>query len=796
MRKTYPSTNSGLSGRILGIGVVLVFVFAGLVCAAEESAVLPVTQGEQPATSLPISSITVTGNRNITSSEVLSKVRSRAGQMFEAAKAAEDAKRVAELSGVAYCYYSVNIVNDKVELTFAVVEKNVVGSITFEGNCAYKAKKLASKLTFKVGEYLDPVMASVGVRTLTEFYKNEGFAFAKVELDSSGLSSGKVVYKIEEGPRVKVVSVRFEGNSALSSGELKKLLKTKTRKWLILQGYYNEDAVEQDVIKLQEAYQNQSYLDARITAKKEFNAKKNKVRVIYEIEEGPAYCIDKIRLDGAKQFPQEQIRAVIKSEECTRYNISVAQMDAKRVTKLYREKGFVDVKVEQKRIFVAKDKVDLQFDITEGGQFRIGQIEITGNEQTQDHVFRRVLDEYEFQPGKWYNANMARGDGQGELERRVQRMTVAESVTITPTGNKPDRKDAQVHVIEGQTGMIMLGAGVSSDSGVIGQFVFNQQNFDISNRPKSLKDFFTGDAFKGGGQNLRIALQPGTEVSEYTVSFTEPYLNDRPTQFDVTGSSWTRFQESYKEGRLMGSVGLEKRYLNRWRRSVSFRTENVSITDIDDDAPKEIKDVSGDNFLTGPRFGVKRDCTDDMYSPGKGDIFDVGYEQLTGDFTFGLLSATYKWYTTLHVDLAEQRTIFSTRIRAGTTVGSAPPFEKYYAGGENSIRGFEYRGVSTRGLETNVPNPERKDPIGSDWIFLANAEVTTPIVGEKFAGLFFIDSGTIDSGPYRVSVGTGVQIQMPQWFGPVPMRFELGFPLLKSSEDDTQIFSFSVGRLF
>jgi len=781
MQKTYR--------RILRIGAVLIFVFAGLVQAVDEVK----TEDKQ---SLVISSITVTGNRNISSSEVLSKVRSRVGQAFEAAKAAEDAKRVAELSGIAYCYYSVNIVNDKVELTFAVVEKNVVGSITFEGNHAYKAKTLAGKLTFKVGEYLDPVMASVGVRTLTEFYKNEGFAFTKVELDSGILSSGKVVYKIEEGPRVKVVSVKFEGNSALKGGELKKLLKTKTRKWVILQGYYNEDAVEQDVIKLEETYQNQSYLDARITAKKEFNTNKSKVRIIFEIEEGPAYCIDKIRLEGVKQLPQEQVRAVVKSEAGTKYNISAAQMDAKRVLKLYREKGFVDAKVEQKRIFVAKDKVDVEFDVAESGRFRIGQIEITGNEQTHDRVFRRVLDEYEFQPGKWYNANMAKGDGQGELERRVQRMAVAESVIITPTGSKPDQKDAQVHVIEGQTGMIMLGAGVSSDSGVIGQFVFDQQNFDISNKPKSLKDFFTGDAFKGGGQNLRVALQPGTEVSEYSVSFTEPYLKDRPTQLDVIGSNWERFRESYDEERLKGYVGVEKRYLSRWRRSISVRAENVGVNDLDDDAPQEIKDVEGDSLLGGVRLGIKRDLTDDMFTPGKGDIFEVGYEQVGGDFTFGILGATYKWYKTLREDLAEQRTIFSTRVHASTTVGDAPPFEKYYAGGQGSIRGFEYRGVSTRGLQTNVPNPERKDPIGSDWIFLANAEVTTPIVGEKFAGLFFIDSGMIDTGPYRVSVGTGIQIQMPQWFGPVPMRFELGFPLIKDEDDDTQVFSFSVGRLF
>ena len=95
-----------------------------------------------------------------------------------------------------------------------------------------------------------------------------------------------------------------------------------------------------------------------------------------------------------------------------------------------------------------------------------------------------------------------------------------------------------------------------------------------------------------------------------------------------------------------------------------------------------------------------------------------------------------------------------------------------------------------------MANPERKDQIGSDWIFIASAEVTIPLVSENFAALFFIDSGAVDSGNYRAAIGVGIQIMLPQWFGPVPMRFELAAPFMKDSEDDTQTFSFSVGRLF
>jgi outer membrane protein insertion porin family len=95
-----------------------------------------------------------------------------------------------------------------------------------------------------------------------------------------------------------------------------------------------------------------------------------------------------------------------------------------------------------------------------------------------------------------------------------------------------------------------------------------------------------------------------------------------------------------------------------------------------------------------------------------------------------------------------------------------------------------------------VANPQLKDPVGSDWVFLASSEVTVPVISENFAVLFFLDSGTIDTGSYRVSIGTGLQIMVPQLFGDVPMRFEIGTPLLKDDLDETQIFSFSAAGMF
>jgi len=287
------------------------------------------------------------------------------------------------------------------------------------------------------------------------------------------------------------------------------------------------------------------------------------------------------------------------------------------------------------------------------------------------------------------------------------------------------------------------------------------------------------------------------KVSRYSISFTEPYLNDKPIEMEIGASSYQRGRECYDEERIRGGINFTKRFDNGWYRGIGFRLENVDITDIDWDAPKEIKDVKGSNLLAGARIFTGYSTVDSRYNPTKGYIFDIDYEQVGGDHTFGLFSVTNRWYKTLYEDLAERKTVLETKLHGATTVGDAPPFEKFYGGGNGSIRGFDYRGVSPRGLSTAPGSTERDDPIGSEWIILANSQIAVPLgEGETVAALFFLDNGLIEEGGLRSAIGTGIQIMIPQWFGPVPMRFEFAVPILKDGDDDTRIFSFSVGRLF
>jgi outer membrane protein insertion porin family len=678
-------------------------------------------------------------------------------------------------------------------------EGQIIKSIEFLGNKHFKDHVLRQRLGFELGDRLDPFLAEGGRLTIAEVYRKIGYASVEVSLDRDRMAHGNLLYKIEEGPRVQVSGIQFVGNEAYGSGTLSKIIKTTVKQWLVWPTYYTEDAVEEDVNRLRDFYYDHGFLNYKISAEKEFSDDHSTVYITFVISEGPPYLIGEIRITGNKRYTTEQLMMKIESQMGEVYLRPTARRDATTIAQMYREQGYVDADVRQRVILGSKtgnEVVTVEFEIVEGRPFRIGRIEITGNEKLQDKAVRHVLDEYGFTPGQLYNARIAPKEGGGQLEKYVRMSTVSEEVMIRPVAPpdpNSDRKDARVDVKEGMTGTIMPAVGVSSDSGLFGQLIYRQSNFDNTDYPENFWDLITMQAFRGAGQTLSVTLEPGTEYSQYSVDWVNPYWLDRPISLDLQGRSWQRYRESWDEGRLKGFVGVEERLPSGWRPSIGFRAENVRLSRMDYDVPQEIRDEDGSHEIYGLRFGLDKLDVDDRYTPSKGRAFGADYEQVTGDFNFGILEGHFTRYWTLHEDVIGRKTVLAGRVLAATIVGDAPTFEKFYAGGSMgayAFRGFEYRGVSPRGLQTNVVNPRRKDPIGSDWIFLAGAEVTVPLIGDNFSLLFFTDSGTVETGQYRVSVGTGLQILVPQFLGPAPMRFELAAPLMKDGDDRTQVFSF------
>jgi outer membrane protein insertion porin family len=127
----------------------------------------------------------------------------------------------------------------------------------------------------------------------------------------------------------------------------------------------------------------------------------------------------------------------------------------------------------------------------------------------------------------------------------------------------------------------------------------------------------------------------------------------------------------------------------------------------------------------------------------------------------------------------------------------SPFFERFYLGGR-SFRGFDFRGIGPVGDRNDTGEPG-DDHVGGDFQFFAGLEVQRPVWQEILAVVAFIDSGTISDDvsldEYRVSIGTGVRIFLPQ-LGQAPLAFDVAYPLVKEDTDDTQYFSFSLDLPF
>ena len=170
-------------------------------------------------------------------------------------------------------------------------------------------------------------------------------------------------------------------------------------------------------------------------------------------------------------------------------------------------------------------------------------------------------------------------------------------------------------------------------------------------------------------------------------------------------------------------------------------------------------------------------------------MLDFGVEQATGKFTFPQATADFNQYFTLwqRAD-GSGRHVLGFHSQVGYSGPNTPAFERFYAGGFRSIRGFQFRGVGP-----NVNGFE----IGGDFMFLNSLEYQIPVrASDNFYFVTFLDSGTVESRveikDYRVSAGFGVRFVLPM-LGPVPIALDFGFPIVKAAGDRTQIFSFWLG---
>ncbi len=372
---------------------------------------------------------------------------------------------------------------------------------------------------------------------------------------------------------------------------------------------------------------------------------------------------------------------------------------------------------------------------------------------------------------------------------------------LQPDPQNPEYRDVLVEITETNTGSLGFGAAVNSDAGLIGQFSFTQRNFDVTDTPDSVGDLFSGKSFRGGGQTFNIAVQPGTRTSNYSISLGDNSINDSTIGGSISGYLRTRDYDEFNEERRGINAAITRRFGERWRGSLDLRYQSIEITDIEASSPTDVFASEGENLLSGIGFGLRRTTVppQEVFRPTRGSITEIGVEQvgaLGGDFDFTKLSAEHSVFLSINEDYLGTNTVLRLNTRASfipQDSGDVPTFERYYLGGK-SFRGFDYRTVGPRGVRNDNGQPS-PDAIGGTWSFFWGAEIQQPILGDGLALAFFIDTGTVNDefsfDNYRVSIGTGLRLYVPQ-LSPAPLAFDFGFPILKEDTDEERLFTFDI----
>jgi len=755
-----------------------------------------------PATALQyegerIDAVAVMGNRTVSDVMILNKLEIREEGLFSEETVKEDVKRLYELGYFTNISVDVERIEGGVKVAFVVKEKPELGGIVFEGNSLLPTDRLKREMKIKIGEALNAKLLVEDVEALRKLYAQEGFPVAQVSYEivnpQKDGEPAEVSIKINEGARQAIRRVNFVGNSHVPARRLVQLMQTKRRapwplyKWpmsyLYSKGLLEEEAFNDDLERIKGYYASLGYVDMKVSNIERSASKDGtQIDITISLDEGGTYQVGGITIEGNKIYDTDELQRVLTMGPDAIYSPVTLQGDINAIRGMYLSKGYTDVEVvPEKRLNPETGKIDVGYAIREYEPYYIGRIDIQGNTRTQDRVIRREMS---VMPGDVFNSLKIQ-----RSKERLENTGFFETVGVTAAPGDGERnQNLTVDVAEGKTGQLSFGAGFSSIDGFIGFAEISQSNFDIKNFP-----YFTG-----AGQKMRLRAELGFERQDFLLSFTEPYFMGKRlaagTDLYVRTSEY--LSDYFNEQRVGGDLRLGKELGSFMRGDLVYKLENVDLYDVADDASEDIKADAGKTLISSVSFGLTRDTRDSLTFPHSGAVSGITAEfaGLGGDAEFFKIEATGSQYFVPIERFPDHVVrVLGAAGAAGPYTGSGeiPLSERFFLGGGDTIRGFDYRDVGPRDVNN--------EPIGGDAMLMGSVEYTFPLIS-KIRGAAFFDMGNVYETPSDfmdgivASVGMGVRLNLPVG----PIKLDYGIPVITDewTEDENGAFSFNVGTIF
>ncbi|MFH0826814.1 MAG: outer membrane protein assembly factor BamA [Candidatus Omnitrophota bacterium] len=743
------------------------------------------TESEQgpsaPATSLPIvRAIEVKGNKTISSNTVISKMKTRVGSPYQENIISDDLKRLYLLGFFSDIKIDTEPYKDGLKIMISVVERPIIEKITFSGlrRLRTTSEKLKKELRSQETKYLDYPDLADDVRTLSKKYEKIGYSEAKVdykvEIDEK-TNKAKIQFNLEEGKRVRIKDILTIGNNAFPRSRILRLIKTK-RAWTFNPGVLKEDVLKDDMERISSFYRRAGFTDVAVTY--EIVADSLKPYLLYihiKIDEGKKYLVGNIDVRGNRDIDLSEILASLK--ECVPgkvFSQEALQVDVANIQSLYFDRGYISCQVrEASSVNPSTGRVDILYTIAEHEIAYVDKIKIRGNVKSRDVVVRRELRIF---PGDRFDGEKLR-----RSRERLQNLGFFEQVSYdTEDTDVPDKKNLVVDVKETKTGAFSFGGGYSSVDKLIGFIEVEQKNFDWKNFP-----YFTG-----AGQDLRLRASFGTISSGFDLSYTNPWVFDYPVSFGFDAYRHTRDREedvgyAYDEKITGGDLRLGKELSEYVRGNITYRYDVIDISNVDPAASNALLKEAGINTVSSLTPGLAVDSRDNVFDPRKGDLISGSFQlaggPFAGDKDFWKFNGRFSHYFPLPKDSALE---IRMRVGAGEPYGDSqeiPIYERFFAGGAYTIRGYEERSVGP-------VDPLTNDPLGGQALLVGNIEYTIPLYQAtdksfKISAAAFYDTGNVwaklndlGSGSFYSGMGFGVRLKTP--IGPIQVDY--GIPLNKA----------------
>ena len=756
------------------------------------------------AYSATISQISLEGGQRVDRETILAYMQIQQGDQFDSEKIDGSIKALFQTG----LFSDVRIIKRGSALIVQIVENPLINLVNFEGNSEIDDDTLLKEVDVKERMIYTKARVQSDTRRILALYQTKGFYNVRVTPQLIRLPENRVnlAFVISENGKTIVSAINFVGNNVFGSGTLRSQMITKQKTWwnpFLRNDTYDADRLNYDTELIRRYYLKHGYADIQVVSA---DARLTPDGATFEInitlEEGPRYEIADVSVNtGNTNMDPQALTEVVKTGVGDTFDASKVDKTVENLALEASKQGFVFAKVEPKiDRDAASQKINISYFVSEGTRAYVERIDIVGNSRTRDEVIRRELRLFE---GDAFNRALVE-----RARRRLTALDFFERVEFKEVeGSAPDKIILVVEVAEKSTGSLTFSIGYSSVETIIGTVSLAERNLF--------------------GKGLQVNLNTSLSFKKQQVdfSFTDPYFLGMPMSagFDVFATKTdNQAASSYTSEQIGGAlrVGFNLDEYSTVGLKYYLAYRNISGIDHATAAPAVIEQ-EGNSWKSAVSANYQYDTIDNPNSPTTGFRGQLNTEiaGLGGTAQYAKFEAR-GWY---FLPFFDDKLVVKMEGNAGHIQpfsNDGVPLQDRFFKGADTFRGFATSGVGPR----QIGNDGQMDAIGGNSYAIGTLEATFPLgLPEAFGlrGEVFTDFGTVfnsgevsvangglncsgspggytgpcsvfDNMGFRASIGAGIVWTSP--FG--PLKFELAYPLVKESYDQTEKFRFSIGTRF